>query len=613
MVESISFGAAITDVTESHWANDVVQNVVDKNVMSIYTDNSFKPTQTATKAEVIVVLYKSALAEALLTESEGEALGTKYKETLSNLGILETLEPYGQVVYPAIGYALENEILVTDEVKFFVSEGAFTSASKVDTSVFFGKALNLYKNENLDQVISLAYTDNYEISLSALKYVNLLVDYNIVSEKGDSEGKFNPKTKMNRAVLSVFTDGYLNALEAGISDIEPTIPDAAEEADSSETNLSDAVDKTLVTGTITDIFSDLEFIEVKESTGKTSTYNVDESRFYSGGIPINFSSLVSNVEVTLTFEEGLVTRVEIPQILDKVEGVYGTLSDYIGEPEAFRSLQIQLENKAFDYKRIYDNDIQVVIDGDISTIDELKSGYPITVYYDGFNAKTIIAYSENYQFKGVLQSDIDINAPGILSVTLLEGTHFEQVLTDDVVFTEKSENFEKNDIVEVTMVYGVVTQIEFIGEDKTLSGRLSEILIKSSPEVTVYTGSETAYTYALSDSAVITSESGETDLDIYDLRLNQLATVHVGIDGIDQIWLGAKSETTGINVTVTQIIASSNLLVVLNENEEELTIAFSNAASLDIRDYQIGDKLYIEGIQINDRLYEAETITEKKY
>lgn len=622
MMGNLSFGMmAVTDVTSSHWAYDYVQRVVEKEIMILNEDDSFKPNDNVTNVEAIVVLYRAAKAAGYLQDVNLNTLTSKYESDLEAINIPKMLAPYGGDVYPALSYALENKILTLDEVKYFISNGKLTEAKKVDISVFFGKALNVYKNENLNKIISLSYKDAFDISLGALKYVNLLIEYDIISNKGDSNGNFNPKSIINKSVLAVYADGYFTAIKSDATSVpgttvdptgtntetKTTIPNNTNTNTGTATN-SDVVE---VTGTITDVFSDLKLIEIKEAVGKTTVYDLKQAKIYADQAMINFDSLEKGAFVKLMLTKDVVTSVILDKTYDKIEGIFSQVTDPMGDALKFRSLKIQLPNKSFDFKRVYDT-TPITIDGVQKTILDLKEGYKLIVSYDGYDAKGITAYSDYYQFTGMLKQSLDPASPTTLEMEKEDGLIFKQELTKSVTFTNVEKTLSKNDIVKVTLSYGVVSNIAYIGQAKDLIGTIEEIHITKAPEIAIRLGDETIEKYAVSKTAKIVDEIGNESLSIYDLKLDQNVRIHVGAEGIDRIDFSYEKEVIGFSGTVTNVFVTTNLLVVKSDDGVTKTVGFAPASGLKITDYVIGDKLFIKGKKLSEVIFEAESIAVTK-
>lgn len=615
---NLTFAAAISDVSSSHWAITDIDNMVTNQIMDLYEDGSFKSEDSATKIEAVIVIYRAALAAGLVTTSEADTLATKYDNQLSNLSIPRTFEPYGTDVYRALGYALENEIVVLDEVKYFIDGSTFTSLSKIDASVFFGKALNLYKNENLNKIISLTYKDASEISFSAMKYVNLLIEYGIVSKSGDSEGRFNPKMILNRAILAVFVDGLYGEISTGQVTLPDTSGDETDTTDGTETDETDttAVETdTLVdqeiSGVVTNVFADLEYLEVKDADGAIATYDVSDSVFYTDGILIDIDMLKAELQVTLTIEDGVVVRVDTTEAFDKGVGTFNKLSDYLGSNKDFRSLSYAVSTGGFNYIRVYDDTV-VRLDGEDAKIEDLSSNDYLNIYYEGYTAKLIVAYSSNYVFKGFVNETVDADDFETISITLEDGTKIEAEPSTRLSASGFSGGAAKeNDIVEVTLAYGKVRQLKYLSSIRDITGIIKGINIMSTSEVSIDTGASKYETYTIPADVDILGEDGETVLDIYDLRLEQFINIHIGFNGIESIELGQKADEEGFELTVTSLFTSSNLIIGVDEDGVTKTIALNTNADLDIDDYAVGDVLNIIGTKITNTLYEAESITIK--
>jgi hypothetical protein len=319
--------------------------------------------------------------------------------------------------------------------------------------------------------------------------------------------------------------------------------------------------------------------------------------------------LKAGIAVTLTLEDNAVTRVDVPLFFDSVSGSFYSISGYLGDDKDFRSLKISLESGGYDFKRVY-ADTRVMIDGVSADIDDLKSNYYLTIYYQDYTAMSIVAYSDDYEFKGMLTEEIPMKAPTSLNVTLEDGTSFEAEISDGVTFSNISgSRLYVNDIVEVTLVYGKVKSIAYVGEVRDIKGIIKGIYIKAESEIALDTGADDYEIIAVDPNLNIIAEDGEEGLNIYDLRLEQIANVHIGFEGIEVIRLGDEADVEAFNATVTSVITTSNIMIVVDEDGVSKTIAFAKNASLDISDYMAGDKLYISGRKITESLFEADNIT----
>jgi len=166
----------------------------------------------------------------------------------------------------------------------------------------------------------------------------------------------------------------------------------------------------------------------------------------------------------------------------------------------------------------------------------------------------------------------------------------------------------KNDIVEVTLAYGKVKTLTYLGEVRDIKGIIKGIYIKADAQIELDTGLEAYEIIPVGPTLNIISETGEEGLNIYDLRLDQIANVHIGFNGIEVIRLGDDADKISFNATVTSVITSSNIMIVVDQNGVSKTVAFATNTTLDVEDYETGDKLTISGRKITEGLFEADDI-----
>lgn len=604
--------------TNGHWAKSQIESVKVKNIMPEYTEDVFKPDQAVTSLEVLVSIYRSVKATGIIDHLQMGTITTKHEASLTEIGIPPMLSPYGSGTYEALAFALEYKILTLDEVKVFVSGTTLTNVKKVNAIVFYAKALNVFKEEDLNKIILLNFKDAAEIPLSAIKYVNLLIEKGMISSKGDSVGNFNPNAIVTRATLAVLADALYSQLSSGQNQTiggggntqvpETTQPVTTQPVTTEPTTESSGslnVEK-VVTGTVSKVFDDLLKVEVTHLDGKADVYSLDNAVIKVGTEISSFENIVLNTAIELIIKNNLVSEAKIDKKLERIEGNFVLLTDYVGASKLRRSMKLVLPDKTYDFRSVYDTTL-ITIDGKTAKAEALKENYRIIALHDGYDVKRIIAYSEFYEFKGMLKSPIDIKLPTVLEATLETGNVFSGSIDKAVSFIQANQNLVAGDLVKVTLKYGVVQKIEYVGKSKTLVGKITGIHIKAIPELTVTVAGKEE-THPVSSRLKIVNETGAGTLSIYDLRLDQEVTVDVGIGGVTNVQMGRKlvSEPTGLKTTVTQVLESSNVLIVTDESNRVRTVTLpSNQAS----NYKVGMVLYIEGEALTETIFEAKKIT----
>jgi S-layer homology domain. len=607
-----SIAMAVSDVPSSFWANTQVNSVVDQDLMPLYTGDNFKPDSIVTNLEVVTAIYKTVKAAGLLDNVQMGTITTKYEADLKTIGIPQMLAPYDSDVYPALAYALEYNILTLDEVKVFVSGSTLTNVKKVNAAVLISKALNVYKQENLNKIILLSYKDSAEISLSAIKYVNFLIEQGIISNKGDNEGKFNPNSTINRTLLAIMIDGLSKELTEGSVTQPATETSTEDETEDGSGDSGTVVFETekIVKGTVKAV-NDGDFsVTVTTTAGRDETYILDEAQVAVLGTLGSFNNITLGVNIVLTVKNGVVTKAELDKKLLTIEGNVVQLTDYIGVSQNRRSLKVAVSDKSNEFRSVYDDTI-VTINGLPSKATDLSPGDKVIVLYEGFDAKRIIAYSENYEFYGILDNNLETKTGSDVVITMESGNVFKGSTKTIVNYVGSNASYKKGDIVKATLKFGEIVKLEWIGQAKTVVGKISGINIKKNSELTLTLTTGKDETYGFATKAKLLNETGDNNITIYDLRLDQEVTIDIGIGGITKMQLGRKiiAEPTAIKATISQVVDSSNVLLVTDENNRQRTITFPVGSIYKATNFKAGMVVFIEGKAIADTIFEVIKIT----
>jgi len=212
LMSNLAFAVEIEDVTEDNWAHPFVVSVVETDLMPLDEEGNFNTGAYVTKMEVINIIYRMALLKEETSVAEVDTYLQEYQETINRLLIPQSLDIYGPDNHRAIAYALKREIVRTSELSLFFTNGRFEPISKVDASVYMAKAMNVYLEQNVNKFYEIRYKDGGEITLMAWPYINLLIEQEIVSEKGDN-GYFYPNSVLKRDIMSVIASRVLRGLD----------------------------------------------------------------------------------------------------------------------------------------------------------------------------------------------------------------------------------------------------------------------------------------------------------------------------------------------------------------------------------------------------------------
>jgi hypothetical protein len=585
-VSTVFATSEFSDVPSEFWGNNIIKTVTSDLVMQGFDDGKFYPNNNTTKLETILTIYKIMKNNDVLSIENVTVLVNEYKPIIEGIGIPPMLAPYsGGEVYPAIAFALKNEIITESELKYFIEDGVLTPISKIEVSIFYAKALNLVKEENLfDDIISLDYKDQFEITNSAVAYVDLLINNNIVNAKGDVEGKFNPNQIITRAVLAVFANGLNSAIDDG------------------EKIITDNNDLKTINGEgeISYIHESMNIIEIKNSDGDLIVYDISDVKVFFNGEQVNISNLEPLQNVTFSYQGDKIIEIIVSQVYDKVEGTISKVSkEFVAENETYRVIAIVDVDNNNKYLKIY-NSTSITVDEESGTSDSLKEGLKVIVEFSDLDAKTVKCYSENNTLTGVLTRPI--GGDNIVKVELNNGNLFTGVAQniDDSV--------SRGEIVKLYLNYGIITKVESTGENSIINGTISEIVISNNASIVIKKENGNLERFSIIENTEIKDIETDEILSIYDLRLDKTCELNVNSMGISKLTLVKPVEEIKLNGEVVNIYNSLNLIEVINENGENIKVGFSNISDFKSSDFEKGDKVYISGIQISDELFQANNI-----
>ncbi|MDM8533818.1 S-layer homology domain-containing protein [Clostridiaceae bacterium HSG29] len=577
-----------SDVTSEFWGYNIIQKVSANSVMEGFDDGNFYPSNEATKLEAILTIYKAMKNNKVLNIDDVTALVNEYKSVMEEIGIPPMLAPYSNgEVYPAVAFALKNNIITESELKYFIEDSKLSSVSKIEVSVFYAKALNLVKKENLyDDIISFDYKDQFEITKVAAPYVDLLIKHNIVSDKGDSEGKFNPNQVLNRVVLAVFANGFDSAIKN--SDVP---------SENTETKIGNIIE---ASGKISYIHEAMNIIEIKDNNNSSHVYDLDNTKVNINGNKANISNLEALQSVTYSYQDDKIIEINVTQTYEKIEGTIIKLSKkFVTDVESYQVMAITDIDGNNKYLKIFES-TYVKIDEKESSVENLIENYKVVVDYSGLDAKIIKAYSENSILTGVLTRPVDAN--NVVKVELSDGTEF-------IGSAENiDEAVQRGEIVKLYLNYGKIVKVESTGKKSVVSGTISEIVISNTPSIVIVKENGLSERFTILDSTEIVDFNTDEDLGIYDLRLSRTCELNVNAMGISKISLVKPVEEIKFSGVVENIYLELNLIEVVNQNNENIKVGFSTDSNFKAIDFKKGDKVYISGVKISDELFQAKNV-----
>lgn len=582
----IGFSAnQFTDITSDFWASDYIETVTSKNFIEGYDDGYFYPNKEVTKLESLVTLYRVMKANGLTNISSVSELVANHKDIIDGVGIPPMLSPYGDTdVYPSVAYALENDIITQSELKYFLEDGELSTVNKIELSVYFGKALNLVKKEDLfDDIISLDFTDQFEISNAAIPYVDLLIKNDIVSKAGDSGGRYNPKQVINRSVLSVFA-----------SRLDHTVGSS----NTNSTNTDENVKQ--LSGEITYIHSTMNLVEIKDDSGSSEVYDISEADISINENQINSSDLKIGQIVNFESVDDNILSINVIEEYEEIKGTITQISkEFTTDSENYRVIALKDEAGDSQYYKITDL-TKAFVNSTESDVLDLSIGNKVALAYDGLYAMTIKSFSENEVLTGILIRPIGTDK--VVKVELDNG----QTITGTAETIDP--NISRGEIVKLYLNYGDIVKVESTGENSIITGTIKEIKISDNPSIGLLKDDGTLSQYNILETTEMIDSDTNEELTIYDLRLDKLSELKVNNLGVVELSVTKPVESIRFKGEVTTVYESLDLIEVVKESGDNIKIGFNTNSNFKAKDLKAGDNIIISGIQLTDELFEARNI-----
>jgi len=465
MFSNIAYGASFTDLSDATWAVPYINKMADLDVISGYL-GKFNPNDSLSKYAAISTIYRTLDASGKL---EGESISVykaKYSSVLSSYNV-----PDWTGLHEAIAFCLEKEIIHQDELRTFMVGDAHQNARRSEVSVYLGKAINLYLNENINTIISLDFEDSNMITTAAAPYVNLLVKKGIIN--GTPEGYFKPYDEITRAAMTkMLSDSY---------DLLKTV------------QVVKPVELDFKTGTIGYVLDDTDKIIVAvDGYSDSKIYTIDNSVYiFKDGVKKSFSSLDKDQKIKLGFDDDELVKVEILTESVDVSGEIREIEDRNG----YFRIEIRDENDDDDRKTFSTISTlkTATLDRETVALSKIDDGdYAKLTLNDDDKIVQIVAESKYQTYEGILKSNITFDGVPKLKIQLDNDDVKTFELDEDDVDIERNDDDAEitdlviGDYVRVKTAFNKIVDInaESLKQDE-IEGVIKSVLIADTPVITI--------------------------------------------------------------------------------------------------------------------------------
>lgn len=373
-----SYAARFSDLSEHKWAEKAINNMADLGVFNGYPDGTFKPGNPVTRVEALAMLsnlYPSSEVDKVYQENK-----SKYIQRLQKFYIPDW--SYSAITFSLVKGVIPDTDAMINSIIDDKSKKPIT-AQRYEVAVFAVRALG-FENE-MDNNAKLNFKDNKDIPSQAVPFIDVLIKKGVLSAGGDGTGNFNPNKTITRAEMAaILSNAYKYSPKANLGK-KPIEEKPAHEP----TTFTIEGRINLIT------YNEGNMTVSISKDGKTYNYmnKTDKVKVYQDNIMTDISSLSIGQDVTLKFENGLMTSIYISSNEKRISGTLDSISTID------KTLTIKTDQNTM-VKYPYDDNTKVMINDEIKTVDHLINGAIIDIYVKNDKITKISAQVSKYDIQG---------------------------------------------------------------------------------------------------------------------------------------------------------------------------------------------------------------------
>ena len=545
----VTFSDVENDPTVS-WAKPYISEMAELGYIKGYEDGTFKPNNTITKTEALLLLSRmlgvndDAYADSVeLAQDAYGSMLKKYSTNYSN----------------EIAFLLYTGVLKTDDLDAYIStSNKNTPLKRYEAAVLLTKLLGAEEDVQKNTFVSSSYADTVEIPDSARAYVEYVKGEGIMQGMGTTvsgQPVFSPNTDVTRSQMAKMLCSLIDVLDR-----------------SAETGVIASVDNFNDTFTVT-----VNSVDVMYNTASNTRFKVD-------GKDVDLSALKAGMHVKITHLKGQVSLVENYNVIEDAV-IYGLVSS---TKETTGSMAITIvDANDSSKKQTYSvsDKVKVRINDAVDTFGKIKSTNYVKMTISDETVTEIEVVSKTTNVSGTL---INLDASGeytILTVKGSDGTETDYEVSADGVsvarnsLDAKLSSLMQGDSITLRLTYGKVTKITAASTNQETQGTISYITYTTTgTKIGIeISGKVTEYTVNKSVDVLIDSSAGS----VYDLRPGSDIKIKLQSSEIVKIEAAGtitKSQLVGI---VKSTNANYGLMVVEEGNSEYSVFVNGNTKIID--------------------------------
>lgn len=469
------------------WAKPYITEMSDKGYIKGYEDGTFKPNNTVSKTESLILLSRMIGVESDAYADSVENAVKEYSSAISK---------YSTNYEKEICFLLYTGVLKESELgDYLSSSNKNTALKRYEAAVLLTKLLGAEAEVKSNAFVSSSYADTVDIPDSVRAYVEYVKDAGIMQGMGNNEKgepTFSPNTGVTRSQMAKMLCSLIDVLDISVQ-----------------------------TGVIvsTDSFNETVTAEID---GMSIINNVSESTKYKiDGKDSSMSSLKKGMNVKITHLAGKVSMIENTTVIEDAE-IYGLVSKTTESGNVRTVVIADANNTKKTTTYTLSENAKIRVNGAIDTFSKIKANnYVKLTVADGL-VEALEVVSKSTTVSGTLAK---LDATGeftVLTVTDASGVKTDYEVSADGVQVSRNSldstlgKLMEGDSVTLKLTYGKIEKITATSVNQTGSGTISYITFSTNGTVIGVEVSGAVTEYKVNKAAEIIIDS--TDGSVYDLR-----------------------------------------------------------------------------------------------
>ncbi len=212
--QSAFAASGFSDLNEFHaWAEPQIEEMTTLGIIKGYTDGTFRPDQSITKTEALVLIARVAGYISYNTDAFRNAAYERYSALVNSY---QTLYPY------EVSYLLYKGVLSESEVSAYISpDRASSPLLRYEIAELLTKLMRAESSLSSPSEISLSYSDSGEIPYDSFPYVDYVTNESLMQGVYDPEYPndifFKPYSPVTRAQMAVLLYRVLGKRDITVS------------------------------------------------------------------------------------------------------------------------------------------------------------------------------------------------------------------------------------------------------------------------------------------------------------------------------------------------------------------------------------------------------------